>query len=33
MHGRLQGEEARQPAPLRAPGKRSRLLHFRARGE
>jgi hypothetical protein len=29
----LQGEEARRPAPLRAPGNRSQLVLFRSRGD
>ena len=33
MDATLQGEEARRPAPLRAPGNRSQLLLFRARGD
>jgi hypothetical protein len=29
----LHGEEARRPAPLRAPGNRSQLILFRSRGD
>ena len=33
MDAVLQGEEARRPAPLHAPGNRSQLLLFRFRGD
>ena len=33
MDAVLQGEEIRRPAPLRAPGNRSRLILFRSRGD
>ena len=33
MDATLPGEEARRPAPLRAPGNRSQLVLFRSRGD